>query len=176
MDMTHSSARARPPKSRGIAGLAIRRWLVDVTLLTAIVTSVVFEPLSIAIHSIIGLVFITMAGPHLWDRRHWISATLGQLRRRALRPPRGRKLAQAVWLLALAVAVTLSGLWDWLGVPTRIRYHAITSIILIVIAAWHTWNHRRSLARWRRRLPESRKTASRPVVELVARIPRHRHR
>lgn len=152
MGMTLSSARARPPKSRRIAGRTIRRWVVDVTLLTAIVTSVVFEPLSIAIHSIIGLVFIAMAGPHLWDRRRWISATLRRLRRRRpLPPPRGRKLAQALLLLALAVAVTLSGLWDWLGVPTKIRYHAITSIILIVIAAWHTWNHRRSLASWRRR-------------------------
>ncbi len=155
--MTQSSASARSLPTRKIAGRTIRRWLVDFTLLTAIVTSVLFEPLSIAIHSIVGLVFMALAGPHLWDRRRWISVTLSQLRRRRKLPsPRGWKLAQASLLLVLVAAVTLSGLWDWLGVPTKIRYHAITGVILIVIAARHTWSRRRSLVRWRRRRPERR--------------------
>jgi hypothetical protein len=45
----------------------------------------------------------------------------------------------------------VSGLWDWLGVPTTIRYHAISGVILIVVATWHGWTRRRGLMRWRPR-------------------------
>src|SRR5262245_10844375 len=112
---------------RRIAGRKFRCWLTDILLLGLGITSVVFEPFSIALHSIIGMVFVAFAGPHLWDRRRWISRTLTGIRRRRRMGARRRlSLGQAVLLLAVTAVVTVSGLWDWLGTPTRIRYHAIS--------------------------------------------------
>lgn len=61
-----------------------RRWLIDLALITGGVVSVIFEPLSIALHSVIGLAFAGIVGPHLWDwlafptriRIHAISSVL----------------------------------------------------------------------------------------------------
>ena len=33
------------------------------------IASVIFEPFSIAVHSVIGLIFVGTVGPHLWHRR-----------------------------------------------------------------------------------------------------------
>ena len=141
-----------PRRGRLIAGRPAGRWARDIALLVIGVASVIFEPLSIAIHAVVGLVFVAMVGPHLWDRRRWISRTLARIRHhRGLSARQAWKLAQALLLLAVATVVTVSGLWDWLGVPTTIRYHAISGVILIVVATWHGWTRRRGLMRWRRR-------------------------
>jgi hypothetical protein len=145
-------------RARTIAGRTVRRWLVDILLIALGITSVLLEPVSIAIHSVVGLIFVAVVGPHLWDRRRWIRGTFTRLRRRRLAARQGRKLAQALLLLALAVVVTVSGLWDWLGIPTKIRYHAISGVILIGVAARHTWTRRRALARLRVR-PRARSVA-----------------
>jgi hypothetical protein len=128
-----------------------RRWLVDILLIAAGVVSVIFEPLSIAIHSVIGLAFTGAVGPHLWNRRSWIRGTLRRLRQRRRLTPRLRwSLGQSVLLAVLVVVVTASGLWDWLSAePTRIRFHALYSVILIVVAGWHGWTRRSWLTRRR---------------------------
>jgi len=147
--MSKAAAPATPRRGRQIVGRSLRRWLVDAALAMLGVASVIFEPVSIAIHSIVGLIFAGAVGPHLWDRRQWIRGTFTRLRRRRPMPALRRwNLAQGLALFALAVAVTVSGLWDWLGVPTRIRYHAITGVILIGLATWHAWTRRRALVRW----------------------------
>ena len=112
------------------------RWAVDLMLIAAGVVSVLFEPTSIAIHSVVGLVFVGTVGPHLWNRRAWIRGTARRLwkRRRLTRVLRWN-LAQAVVLLVLVVVMTVSGLWDWLVVPTKIRWHAISSVILIAVTS-----------------------------------------
>jgi hypothetical protein len=46
---------------------------------------------------------------------------------------------QSALLLVLAVIVTVSGLWDWLDLPTRIRWHAISGFILIGVLVRHAW-------------------------------------
>ena len=91
------------------------RWAVDIALIVAGVLSVLFEWLSTAIHSVVGLVFVAVVGPHLWNRRAWIRGTLRRLRSRrslprALRwqPEPGRPAARV-----LTLVVTASGLWDW---------------------------------------------------------------
>ena len=127
------------------------RWAVDLVLIAAGVVSVLFEPTSIAIHSVVGLVFVGTVGPHLWNRRAWIRGTA-----RRLWPPRLTRtlrlnLAQAVVLFILVVVVTVSGLWDWLDVPTKIRWHAISSVLLIAVAVWHAWTRRDWLLRRRPR-------------------------
>jgi hypothetical protein len=146
------------------------RWAVDLVLIAAGVVSVLFEPTSIAIHSVVGLVFVGTVGPHLWNRRAWIRGTA-----RRLWPPRLTRtlrlnLAQAVVLFILVVVVTVSGLWDWLDVPTKIRWHAISSVLLIAVAVWHAWTRRDWLLRRRPRAQhlESPRVSESPASESPA--------
>lgn len=135
-----------------------RRWLADLALILAGVACLVFEPLSIAIHSVIGLAFAGVTGPHLWYRRKWLSATLSGAARRSARWSRRRwALLQATVLAVLVMVVTVSGLYDWLAARTKIRWHAISSVILIAIAIWHAWRRRRRLLppRRARRFPRA---------------------
>jgi hypothetical protein len=130
-----------------------QRWAVDIALIAAGVVSVLFEPTSIAIHSVIGLIFAGAVGPHLWNRRSWIRGTLRRLWLRRLTAAMRWSLWQAVVLSVLVVVVTVSGLWDWLDVPTKIRWHAISSVILIAVAVRHAWTRRDWLLRRRGRAP-----------------------
>ena len=124
------------------------RWAVDLVLIAAAVVSVLLEPVSIAWHSVIGLVFAGFAGPHLWHRRAWIRTTLRRLwQRRSLPRALRWSLSQAGLLLVLTVIVTASGLWDWLDGRTTIRWHAISSVILLAVLIRHTWTRRRRLLR-----------------------------
>ena len=126
------------------------RWAVDLVLLAAAAVSVATEPMSIAIHSVLGLVFAGFVGPHLWNRRAWIRGTLRRLwRRRSLPRALRWSLSQASLLLALTMIVTASGLWDWLDGRTKIRWHAISSIILLAVIIRHTWTRRGWLLRRR---------------------------
>ena len=135
-----STARKRP----------LWRWAVDLVLLTAALVSLLTEPMSIAVHSVVGLVFAGFAGPHLWNRRAWIRGTLRRLwRRRSLPRALRWSLSQASLLLVLTVIVTASGLWDWLDGRTTIRWHAISSIILLAVIIRHTWTRRGWLLRRR---------------------------
>ena len=128
-----------------------RRWLIDILLIAGVVISLIFEPLSVAIHSVVGLVFVGMVGPHLWYRRRWIAGVLTRLRRPGRLPAALRwSLSQSSLLFVLVVVVTVSGLYDWLDVRTRIRWHAISSVILIVVVARHAWTRRQWLLRRRR--------------------------
>ena len=124
------------------------RWAVDLVLIAAAVVSVALEPVSIAWHSVIGLVFAGFAGPHLWHRRAWIRGTLRRLwQRRSLPRALRWSLSQASLLLVLTVIVTASGLWDWLDGRTTIRWHAISSVILLAVLLRHTWTRRGRLLR-----------------------------
>jgi len=90
-------------------------------------------------------------GPHLWHRRSWIRGTLSRLwQRRRLSVKLSWSLSQSLLLLALVITVTASGLYDWIDTRSRIRWHAISSVILIVVAARHAWTRRQWLLRRRR--------------------------
>jgi len=67
-------------------------------------------------------------------------------------------LSQASPLLVLTAIVTASGLWDWLDARTKIRWHAISSLILIAVIIRHTWTRRGWLLRRR----PARSSAARP--------------
>jgi hypothetical protein len=134
--------------------MSLRRWITDIVLAAAGIVSVLLEPASIAVHSIIGLVFAAAVGPHLWHRRAWLRGVWRRLRgRRPLSRAMRWALSQAGLLFLLAAVVTASGLYDWLDARTRIRWHAISSVILIGVAARHAWTRRRWLTRDRRRQP-----------------------
>ncbi|MGI8451084.1 MAG: hypothetical protein ACR2MP_28660 [Streptosporangiaceae bacterium] len=123
---------------------------MDLVLLAAAAVSVATEPMSIAIHSVLGLVFAGFVGPHLWNRRAWIRGTLRRLwQHRSLSRAVRWSLSQASLLLVLTMIVTASGLWDWLDGRTKIRWHAISSIILLAVVIRHTWTRRGWLLRRR---------------------------
>lgn len=146
--MAHDTAAGR---RRFSAGMTWRRWLIDILLIAGGIVSLIFEPFSVAIHSVIGLIFVSTVGPHLWHRRNWIRGVLGRLRRRSRLPAKLRwSLSQSFLLLLLVTTVTASGLYDWLGARTKIRWHAISSVILIAIVARHAWTRRQWLLRRRR--------------------------
>ena len=127
------------------------RWLIDILLIAGVIVSVIFEPFSIAVHSIIGLIFVGAVGPHLWHRRSWIRGTLSRVwQRRRLSVKLSWSLSQSFLLLALVITVTASGLYDWIDTRSRIRWHAISSVILIVVAARHAWTRRQWLLHRRR--------------------------
>ncbi len=148
--MTEQIQDAAAWRPRAMAGLPWRRWTVDLLLIAGGTVSLVFVPLSIAIHSIVGLMFAGMVGPHLWHRRRWIAGTLRRLRQRRRLPVRLRwSLGQSALLTVLVLVVTGSGLWDWLDARTRIRYHAISGVILAAVAARHGWTRRGWLTRRR---------------------------
>ncbi len=147
-----------PPAARPAGGpgrrRSARRWATDLLLIAACVVSVLLEPVSIAIHSVIGLVFAGAVGPHLWHRRAWIRGTIRRAgQRRSLSRAVRWSLSQASVLLALTVFVTATGLWDWLEPRTRIAFHGLSSLVLIGFLIRHTWTRRRSLlpyrGRWR---------------------------
>jgi hypothetical protein len=149
--------------------VTMRRWLIDMLLIAGGVVSLVFEPLAIAIHSIVGLVFIATIGPHLWHRRAWIRGISSRIRQRRRLSARLRWSAwQSVLLLVLAIVVTVSGLWDWLDVPTRIRWHALSGVILVGVVVRHAWTRRRWLVRRQRagidESPEPRDSLMKPLV------------
>jgi len=92
----------------------------------------------------------------LWYRRAWLRGTLRRLwRRRSLSRAVRWSLTQAGLLLGLTLIVTASGLWDRLDGRTRIRWHALSSLVLIAVVLRHTWTRRRRLLRRRAPGPAS---------------------
>lgn len=125
------------------------RWLVHLGLIGTTVVSLVFEPLVLAIHIAVGLAFAVLAGMHLAQRRRVSARLLHRLARvRIPAGPAGR-LALADLLLAVITAgMLVSGFWDWFaGHPTRIRWHAITGVVLAILLLVHTARRRRRLRR-----------------------------
>ncbi len=135
--------------ARDVTRRALLRWLVHLGLIGTVVVSLVFEPLVLTIHIAVGLVFATLAGMHLAQRRRVSARLLARLARvQALVTPGGR-LALADTLLAVLTAGMLaSGFWDWFaGHPTRIRWHAITGVVLAILLLIHTVRRRSRLRR-----------------------------
>ena len=119
---------------------AALRWLVHLGLIATVVASLVFEPLVLTIHIAVGLVFVALTGMHLAQRRRVSVRLLSRLARiRALARPAGR-LALADALLAVITAgMLISGFWDWFaGHPTKVRWHAITGVVLAILLLIHT--------------------------------------
>ncbi len=119
---------------------ALYRWLVHLGLIATVVISLIFEPLVLTIHIVVGLAFVALVGAHLLQRRHVsanLAARLAQLT--ALRRPAGRLALADALLATVTLAMLISGFWDWFGGhPTRIRWHALTGAGLVVLLMIHT--------------------------------------
>jgi hypothetical protein len=135
----------RPGGGRG----ALFRWLVHLRLIGTAVVSLVFEPLVLAIHIVVGLAFAVLAGMHLAQRRRVSARLLHRLTRMRIPAGPAGRLAMADLLLTVVTAgMLVSGFWDWLaGHPGRIRWHAITGVVLAILLLVHTVRRRRRLRR-----------------------------
>ena len=121
------------------------RWLVHLGLIGTAVASLVFEPI-LSLHIALGLGFIALVMAHLSQRRRVSVALIRRLHRvRHVLHASGRLALSDAALAALTVAMFASGIWDWAtGRPTKIRWHAITGVILAGYLLVHT------VRRWRR--------------------------
>lgn len=128
---------------------AMVRWLVHLGLIGTVVVSLVFEPLALTIHIAVGLVFAVLAGMHLAQRRRVSASLLARLGRvRALARPAGRLALADALLATVTVGMLVSGFWDWsAGHPAKIRWHAITGVVLAILLLGHTVRRRSRLRR-----------------------------
>lgn len=123
---------------------AVQRLLVHLGLLATAIVSLVLEPV-LAIHILLGFAFVALVVIHLGQRRRVSRTLLARFARpRRLPSPGGRLALADAFLALLTVAMLASGMWDWLAQPTRIRWHAITGVLLAGLLGVHT------LRRWRR--------------------------
>ena len=77
---------------------------------------------------------------HLAQRRRVSASLLARLaRRQALARPAGRLALADALLAMITVGMLVSGFWDWFaGHPTKIRWHAITGVVLAILLLIHT--------------------------------------
>ena len=122
------------------------RWLVHVGLIGTVLTSLWFEPI-LTLHVVLGIVFIGLCVAHLRQRRRVTVNLVKRLARPQTLPSTQGRLALAdAALAALTTVMLVSGLWDWLaGHPTRIRWHAISGVLLAAFLLVHTLRRRNRL-------------------------------
>ena len=115
-------------------------------LIATVVISLVFEPI-LTIHIVVGLAFTALVVAHLVQRRRMTGNLATRLLRvRTLNRPAGRLAVADGVLLIVTLAMVVSGFWDWsLGHPTRIRWHAISGVVLGVLLLIHTVRRRKRL-------------------------------
>lgn len=138
------------------------RLVVHLGLLASAAGSLVtleFLHIRIAIHTVVGLAFIGFVALHLVQRRrtlwHWARQLLRSRPRSSRRSPR---LVSDLILAVIALNVLASGYVDWnRGRPTEIslpppftpfgRWHALSSIVLVVYLLMHVTRRRSRLRR-----------------------------
>jgi hypothetical protein len=120
--------------------------VVHVALIATAAVSLAMEPV-LTIHIGVGLLFVALVAGHLTQRRQVGAALVRRLTSRpSLRARAGRLAASDGLLAALTAAMFVSGMWDWLaGRPTQVRWHAITSVLLVALLVVHTLRRRRRL-------------------------------
>jgi hypothetical protein len=123
------------------------RLAVHVALLVTVLLSLALEPV-LTLHIAVGLVFVGFVVVHLMQRRRTSRRLLRSLSSHIpLASPTSRLAWSDLALGALTAVMLSSGLWDWLDGRTRIRWHAISGVVLTVVLAIHTVRRRRRLTR-----------------------------
>ncbi len=122
---------------------SVARWWVHVGLIVTAAVSLVLEP-ALSLHILIGLVFVGLVVAHLVQRRRVSASLLKRLGYPGTWLQASGRLAVADSALAAVTVVMLaSGLWDWLsGHPTKLRWHAISGVILTGFLIGHTLRRR----------------------------------
>jgi len=122
------------------------RWLVHIGLIGSAIVSLVLEPI-LVLHVIFGVLFVFLVACHLAQRRR-ISKRLavGLLKARGLLLPGGRLALADGFLFIVTSAMLISGFWDlWAPHHTKIRWHAITGVVMTVFLIVHTVRRRARL-------------------------------
>lgn len=129
---------------------ALARWVVHLLLVATAVASLVMEPV-LTLHVMLGLAFVAFVAVHLLQRRRTSVRLLNKLLRPdGLRSRAARLAASDALLLVLVAGMLASGWWDWTaGHPTRIRWHAITGVVLAGYLVVHTLRRRGRIRRSR---------------------------
>lgn len=123
-----------------------QRWWVHVGLLVTVSISLVLEA-SLTIHIVLGFAFVALVVVHLAQRKRVSRNLVRQLIRRGVLQRRSGRLALSdALLVAMTVVMVGTGLLDvQLGHPTRIRWHALAGIALVLYLVLHTWWRRSRL-------------------------------
>jgi hypothetical protein len=131
------------PPHHVVQGRSRRRWWVHLALIVTAAVSLAVEPV-LTLHIVLGLLFVGFVAMHLIQRRRVSTTLVRRLRRlRNLPRPAGRLALADAALGALTLVMLGSGLWDWAsGHPTRIRWHAITGVLLAAFLVVHTVRRR----------------------------------
>ena len=135
-----TSARSTQTRRRAV------RWLVHIGLIGSAIVSLVLEPI-LVLHVIFGVLFVFLVACHLAQRRR-ISKRLavGLLKARGLLLPGGRLALADGFLFIVTSAMLISGFWDlWAPHHTKIRWHAITGVVMTVFLIVHTVRRRARL-------------------------------
>jgi len=148
-----------PPADRGIALRSLARWAVHLGLLVTAAAALVTLQLlhvRIAYHTVVGLVFVGLVVVHLAQRRRTLARMATQIGR--ARTFAGRMIRLAVSdlvLLFITLNVLVSGVLDWgRGMPIQLplpgpfgRWHAISSVALVLYLVVHVSRRRKRLRR-----------------------------
>jgi hypothetical protein len=122
------------------------RWLVHIGLIGSAIVSLVLEPI-LVLHVIFGVLFVFLVACHLAQRRR-ISKRLAVrlLKVRGLLLPGSRLALADGFLFIVTSAMLISGFWDlWAPHHTKIRWHAITGVVMTVFLIVHTVRRRARL-------------------------------
>jgi hypothetical protein len=122
------------------------RWLVHIGLIGSAIVSLVLEPI-LVLHVIFGVLFVFLVACHLAQRRR-ISKRLAVrlLKVRGLLLPGSRLAVADGFLFIVTSAMLISGFWDlWAPHHTKIRWHAITGVVMTVFLIVHTVRRRARL-------------------------------
>ncbi|TDE52837.1 DUF4405 domain-containing protein [Nonomuraea mesophila] len=104
-------------------------------------------PGGLSVHSLVGLVLVSAVALHLFDQRAWISRTVRRaLSRRGLHKAVRRVGVRDGSLLIAGLALVVTGLVQWSGVPAAKPWHSTATVAFLITAGVHLWGNRRRLA------------------------------
>jgi hypothetical protein len=147
------------PADHWTAWRARSRWAVHIGLLCSAAASLGTLQLlhvRVAIHTIVGLVFVGLVVVHLAQRRRTLARMAVQLvRAKTFVERRVRLSASDLVLFVITVNVLVSGILDWSrGAPMDLplprpftRWHLDSGIVLVVYLVAHIWRRRKRLRR-----------------------------
>ena len=125
-----------------------RRWIVYFFMYWTAAISIAFQR-QLTIHEFVGFAFVPFVVAHLLQRWEQFKGLLRQLLKvKKILATIYRKALNDLALVILTLGMLVSGIWDWrLGHPTRVRWHAIFGVLLLIDLLVHAFRRRRKIIR-----------------------------